>query len=168
MTSQLLADIIVDVSTFEKSFERRLFMNQGKLLTKRIAHISKYTQFHMDEALKPYNLSSGTYPFLLALWQNEGINLEKISREMRVDKALSTRNIQKLIESGYLEKLSDLNDCRAYRLFLTDKAKDVIPIIKEEIHLWISNITQDLSQEEIKLLDSMLEKILSRAEEKKL
>ncbi|QHQ61641.1 MarR family transcriptional regulator [Anaerocolumna sedimenticola] len=143
-------------------------MNQGKLLTKRIAHISKYTQFHMDEVLKPYNLSSGTYPFLLALWQNEGINLEKISREIKVDKALSTRNIQKLIELGYLEKLSDQKDCRACRLFLTDKAKEVIPIIKDEIHLWISDITQDLSREEIDLLDTMLEKILTRAKVKKI
>ena len=100
------------------------------------------------------------------MWQNEGINLEKISREIKVDKALSTRNIQKLIELGYLEKLSDQNDCRACRLFLTEKAKELIPVIINEIHLWINDITQDLTQEEIALLDTMLEKILTRAQEK--
>ncbi len=143
-------------------------MYQSKSLIKRIAHISKCTQYHMDETLKPYNLSSGTYPFLLALWQDEGINLETISRKVNVDKSLSTRNIQKLIELGYLEKLSNLQDCRAYRLFLTDKGKEVIPLIKSEINLWIDAITLDLSQEEKDALDSTLEKIQKRAEQKRL
>lgn len=143
-------------------------MNQSKLLTKRISHISKITQYHMDEVLKPYNLSSGTYPFLLALWKAEGINLEKISRKANVDKAMSTRTIQKLIESGYIEKLSDLQDSRAYRLYLTDKGKEAVPVIKSEINLWIDSITIDLSPDEKALLDSMLEKILIRAEQKRL
>ncbi|MGB8451766.1 MAG: MarR family transcriptional regulator [Anaerocolumna sp.] len=143
-------------------------MYHNKLLTKRISHISKYNQYHMDEVLKPYNLSSGTYPFLLALWQDEGINLEKISRKVNVDKALSTRTIQKLIELAYLEKLTNQQDSRACRLFLTEKGKNVIPIIKKEIDLRIDSITMDLSQEEKVLLDSMLEKILIRAEQKKL
>ncbi len=142
-------------------------MYHGKLLTKRIAHISRYTQYHMDEVLKPYDLSSGSYPFLLALWEDEGINLEKISRKVNVDKAMSTRTIQKLIDLGYLKKYSDLQDLRAYRLFLTDKAKEIIPSIKNEIALWIDNITTDLSRKEKKSLEFMLEKILERAEQKK-
>lgn len=143
-------------------------MYQNNQLTKRIAHISKYNQYHMDEVLKPYNLSSGTYPFLLALWQDEGINLEKISRKVNVDKALSTRSIQKLIELEYLEKLSDKQDSRACKLFLTEKGRDVVPLIKNEINLRVDSITLDLTPEEKGLLDSMLEKILLRAEQKKL
>ncbi len=143
-------------------------MDQNKLLTKRISHISKSTQYHMDEVLKPYHLSSGTYPFLLALWQDEGINLEKISRKVNVDKALSTRTIQKLIELEYLEKLNDEQDSRACRLFLTEKGKYVIPLIKKEINMWIDNITADLLPEEKDSLNTMLEKVLIRAEQKKL
>ncbi len=140
-------------------------MDQDKLLTKRISHISKSTQYHMDEVLKPLGLSSGMYPFLLALWQNEGVNLEKISRRVHVDKALSTRNIQKLIELGYLEKLADPQDSRAYRIFLTEKGKKIIPSIKKEISLWIDTITLDLSPQEKDILNIMLEKVLSRAEQ---
>lgn len=140
-------------------------MDQDKLLTKRISHISKSTQYHMDEVLKPLSLSSGTYPFLLALWQNEGVNLEKISRRVHVDKALSTRNIQKLIELGYLEKLADPQDSRACRIFLTEKGKETIPSIKKEISLWIDTITLDLSPQEKDILNIMLEKVLSRAEQ---
>lgn len=139
-------------------------MNQDKLLTKRISHISKITQHHMDEVLKPYKLSSSTYPFLLALWKDEGINLEKVSRKINVDKALSTRNIHKLIELGYLEKLTNRKDCRACRLFLTKNGKDLVPVIKNELNLWINRITLDLSEQETNLLNSLLEKILIRAE----
>lgn len=139
-------------------------MDQDKLLTKSISHISKSTQYHMEEVLKPFGLSSGTYPFLLALWQNEGVNLEKISRRVHVDKALSTRNIQKLIELKYLVKLSNPQDSRACRLFLTEKGKEIIPFIKKELQLWIDSITLDLSSEEKDILSIMLEKIRNRAE----
>jgi len=142
-------------------------MHHGKLL-KRISHITKHSQYHMDDVLKVYDLSSGSYPFLLALSDEEGINLEKISRKISVDKAMSTRTIQKLIGLGYLEKISDLQDSRACKLFLTDKAKEVIPQIKKEVSLWIDNITLDLSQEELKLLEDSLDKIMKRAEQKRL
>lgn len=143
-------------------------MFQSRLLSKRISHIAKYTQFHMDEVLKPYNLSYGLYPFLLELWEEEGINLEKLSRKIMVDKALSTRAIQKLIQLGYLEKVTDEQDLRAYRLFLTEAGKKIVPDVKEKIHQWNEGITMDLNKEEKDVLNTFLDKILERASQKKL
>jgi DNA-binding MarR family transcriptional regulator len=122
----------------------------------------------MDEVLKPYNLSYGIYPFLFELWGEEGINLEKLSRKIMVDKALSTRAIQKLIQLGYLEKVPDEQDLRAYRLFLTEAGRKVVPCVMDEIHQWNECITMDLNNEEKDLLNSFLDKILNRASQKKL
>jgi DNA-binding MarR family transcriptional regulator len=122
----------------------------------------------MDEVLKPYNLSYGIYPFLFELWGEEGINLEKLSRKIMVDKALSTRAIQKLIQLGYLEKVPDEQDLRAYRLFLTEAGRKVVPCVMNEIHQWNECITMDLNNEEKDLLNSFLDKILNRASQKKL
>lgn len=43
---------------------------------------------------------------------------------------MSARTIKKLMELGYVRKESDSRDSRAYKLYLTQSAKDIIPEIK--------------------------------------
>lgn len=71
-------------------------MGKRNLLNKYIAMIDRASQSYLDEALKKYELSSGTYPFILALYDNEGINQNALSEYVKVDKALSARAIKSL------------------------------------------------------------------------
>ncbi|WP_033164433.1 MarR family transcriptional regulator [Clostridium sp. KNHs205] len=141
-------------------------MNVNNSLSKRVSHISKCTQQHMDSRLKPLELSSGSYPFLMLLSEEEGINLEKLSRLAHVDKAMTTRTVQKLIGLGFIERIQDNKDQRACKLYLTAKAKAVIPIIKEVLNSWINQITLDIPADKLEELYSMLDLILEKAEEK--
>ncbi|SHO49356.1 MarR family winged helix-turn-helix transcriptional regulator [Anaerocolumna xylanovorans] len=141
-------------------------MNVNNSLSRRVGHITKCTQQHMDTALKPLELSSGSYPFILTLSDEEGINLEKLSRRIHVDKAMSTRTIQKLILLGYIKKLPDSKDQRACKLYLTDKAKEAVPVIRKALYDWIDQITVDIPEDKLEELYGMLDTILARAEEK--
>ncbi|MBC2581200.1 hypothetical protein [Clostridium sp. DJ247] len=51
-------------------------------LIKLVNQLYRCTQSHIDEALTKFNLSSGTYPFLLVLNRNEGISQNFISKEL--------------------------------------------------------------------------------------
>ena len=75
--------------------------------------IFRKTQVYLDKVLKEYELSSGSYPYLLILMENEGISQNKISEELGYDKAMSARTITKLINLGYLDRKKDESDCRA-------------------------------------------------------
>jgi DNA-binding MarR family transcriptional regulator len=125
--------------------------------------IFRATQVYLDKVLKKYDLSSGSYPYLLILRDNEGISQNKISEELGKDKAMSARTITKLVKLGYLQRQEDEADARAYKLYLTEKAKNIIPKIVDEIHNLISLITIDLSEEAktctIDSLDKALENI---------
>lgn len=123
----------------------------------------RVTQCYTDEALKKYELSNGTYPFLMRLSYNEGISQNQISRELGVDKAMSARSINKLIELGYVIKEQDENDSRAYKLYLTDKAKAAIPEIKDIIFNWIDIITADFDENEKDEIVRLSEKALKNA-----
>jgi DNA-binding MarR family transcriptional regulator len=61
---------------------------------------------------------------------------------------MSAREIKKLIEIGYIRKEADQVDSRAYKLFLTEKAKLIIPDIKKKLLRWNELITQSLSEQE--------------------
>ena len=130
--------------------------------------IFRTTQVYLDKVLKEYELSSGSYPYLLALRGNEGISQNKISKELGYDKAMSARTITKLIKLGYLDRREDEADSRAYRLFLTEKAKLTIPKILEEIHKLVNLITEDLSEEEKAITADSLNKILNNIKTLKL
>lgn len=132
-------------------------------LIKFNSKIFRYTQSYMDDALRKFQLSTGLYPFLLMLNENEGINQNKISRELNVDKAMSARTIKKLIELGYLSKIGDEYDSRAYKLYLTEKARNVIPQIIEERRKWINCITEGLDEQEKIVLVKLLGKVLNNA-----
>jgi DNA-binding MarR family transcriptional regulator len=132
-------------------------------LIKLINNLYRYTQAYNDETLKKFQLSSGTYPFLLILYEKEGISQNEISRELNVDKAMSARAVKKLIDLEYIKKHKDSNDCRACRLFLTDKAKAIIPQLIKEINNWVSLISQGSSGKDYEHAINFLNKALENA-----
>jgi DNA-binding MarR family transcriptional regulator len=117
--------------------------------------------------LDKFQLSSGTYPFLLILKSNEGISQNQISKELNVDKALSARAIKRLISLGYIKKEENEDDIRSYKLYLTDKARSVIPDIIEELNKWIDIITEGLTEQEKSTVIDLLGKIMKNANENK-
>ena len=144
-------------------------MEEGRpSLIKLTNYLYRYTQSYTDEALAKFQLSNGTYPFLLKLYHNEGISQNQVSKELNVDKAMSARAIKRLIEIGYIIKKENQEDSRAYKLFLTDKAKDIIPDIIYEINKWINLITEEISYKEKDQVIDILERILDSAKKTKI
>ncbi|MCR1934544.1 MarR family winged helix-turn-helix transcriptional regulator [Clostridium tepidum] len=132
-------------------------MEKRNFLNKYIAMIYRASQGYLDEALKKYELSSGTYPFILTLYEDEGINQKVLSDRVKVDKALSARAIKRLIELGYVEKIINNKDARAYKLYLTQKAKVVVPKIREILDDWLQIITDGLTEKEKETAEYLLE-----------
>ena len=122
--------------------------------------IFRYTQIYFDKVLKEFDLSSGSYPYLLILKDKDGINQNRISEELGYDKAMTTRTLAKLINIGYLDRIKDDDDYRANKIYLTDKGKDVCVKILDKVHELVQLITTDLNEEEkVTTIDS-LNKIL--------
>ncbi|WP_342756252.1 MarR family transcriptional regulator [Kineothrix sedimenti] len=129
-------------------------------ITKLTGGIYRNTLEYTNEVFKKYSLGSGTYPYLMILYNKEGISQNQISKELAVDKALSARVIKKLIDLGYVRKETNSKDSRAYCLYLTDKAKLIIPSMKEELAKWNGIMTQNLTEEEKDDITDLLSKVL--------
>jgi len=92
---------------------------------KYISFLYRYHQTYLDKELEPYNIGSGQFFILMPLYKKDGINQEKISQIIKVDKATITRAITRLIDEGYVIRERDENDRRAYKVFLTKKGKGI-------------------------------------------
>ena len=123
--------------------------------------ILRSAQVHLDKLLEEYELSSGSYPYLLMLRGNEGISQNKISEEIGCDKAMSARTITKLINLGYIDRNKDEDDSRAYKLYLTQKANLIIPKVLAQIHKLSKLITKDLNEDEKRTTIDSLSKVLN-------
>jgi len=140
-------------------------MNDNEItsLIKFNAKIYRITQCYMDKRLEKFKLSTGLYPYLIILSRKPAISQNEISKEINVDKAMSARAIKKLIELGYIYKRENKEDIRAYKLFLTDKGKNIVPEILAIVNNWISIIVDGCSEEERKIGIEFLNKVLVNA-----
>lgn len=134
-----------------------------KYLIKINNKLYRANQVYLDKILKKYELSSGSYPYLFLLKDNEGINQNLISEKLGYDKAMSTRTIAKLMELGYLKREKDERDSRAYKIYLTEKSKVIIDELMEKIDDLIEIITKNLTKEEkaitMKALTTILDNV---------
>jgi DNA-binding MarR family transcriptional regulator len=141
--------------------------NKVRTLIKLTNNIYRCTQVYIDKKLEKFNLTIGTYPYLLVLNKNSGISQNEISRELNVDKAMSARTIKKLIELGYIKKEDDEEDIRAYKLYITDKAKNIIPEIIEILDNWTDILVQGNEEETIKTSMKFLQNVFENGKKYK-
>jgi DNA-binding MarR family transcriptional regulator len=128
-----------------------------------ISILYRYRLNYLGKRLEPYNIGSGQHLFLMVLSKNDGINQEELSSYLKIDKATTAKAIKKLEEEGYVIRRIDDIDKRAYRVFLTDKGRDVIPIIDEAVKDWEEFVTGGFSKKERILVEALLGKMAQNA-----
>lgn len=141
------------------------------LMGKYVAVINRREQKYVNEILQPYDLGFSCYKFLLFLSGNEGCNQKKLCRDMCVDEAVATRGMRKLQAEGYVCRKKTEEDGRSYTLFLTEKGKELVPVIRNTVKEWWDQVMKDFTEEErktlLRLLEHMWRNVMELTEEEK-
>jgi DNA-binding MarR family transcriptional regulator len=140
-------------------------MKKQKSVGRIISCIHRFTQIHLSNELEPYNIGIGQLHFLMKLYKNDGINQEMLAHFLQTDKATSARAIKKLEKEGFVRRKTDEKDKRAYKIYLTKKAKDLKIKIRRITKNWTNTLLTDFSEEEKNLLFSYLDRIFKNAAE---
>jgi DNA-binding MarR family transcriptional regulator len=99
----------------------------------------------------------------MSLLHHDGINQQELSETLHVDKATTTRTITKLIELGYVKRERDLIDQRAYRLFVTQKAREIALDIRKVLHEWTASLSAGFTTEEREMTLMLLRRMRDNA-----
>ncbi len=105
----------------------------------------------LAKSLDAYSLGNGQFQILNEVGWNEGISQEEVARIRKTDKSAVARSVRRLIENGYIHKERDENDGRVFRLYPTEKGRQMLPIIDEIIHRLDQTFAQGSTDEEIRL-----------------
>ncbi|GLP98956.1 MarR family transcriptional regulator [Methylophaga thalassica] len=88
------------------------------------------TRFYRS-LLNDYDLTYPQYLVLVVLWEKDGIAIKDVMRQLKLDSGTLSPIIKRLQSAELVEKVRTDEDERVVRLFLTNKAKQLEPLIAE-------------------------------------
>jgi DNA-binding MarR family transcriptional regulator len=138
---------------------------EPKSLGRFISCIYRFTQIYIGKELENYNIGSGQFSFLMALYRKDGITQEDLAHLLHVDKATSARAVKKLEKAGYVTRKEDLKDKRKYRVFLTEKGRKIELIMKRISSEWTARLLSGFSESEKEVMTTVLEKMVENISE---
>ncbi len=83
-----------------------------------------------DEVLGQFGLTHAQWAVLVAVEAFPGIDQTEVSRAAGIDKTSSGRAVERMVARGILETRPGAADRRRKKLWVTDKARDLLPRVR--------------------------------------
>ena len=99
-----------------------------------ISILHRKFQKDTNDQFKEYSLNATASCILLTIYDQPGINQQKISESLVVDKALTNREINKMQKLGYLDKKSGPG--KSLQVYLTSEGDEIAPALQKIRSTW--------------------------------
>lgn len=138
-------------------------MDNSSFLLLNTSILYRSMQKYYDKRLSEYEIGAGQLLFLIMIYENEGISMQRLAQMGSFDKGTITKGIAKLEELGYVQSKASTEDKRVRLLYTSDKTRDIISDVYLLRREWWENITKDLSIEEIEVFERLQGKLADHA-----
>lgn len=136
-----------------------VLMDFQKKMGRNLSAIVRLSHSHLNRDLEKLGLSSGQFPFFMALIKREGERQEDINEYLCMDKATTARAFKKLVDLGLVKKVTCSKDHRCFRLYLTEKGKKLVPEIMKILWSWSDTMFVGFSEEEREVFGKLASKM---------
>ena len=138
-------------------------MENNPYLFMNISILYRSAQKYFDKQLLPYSLGAGQLQFLLLIYENEGITMQKLASLGSFDKGTITKGIQKLEDLGYVVIKTSSQDKRARLLYTTEKTKNIIGDIYLIRREWWEKVSKSLPLQQKETFEQLLQVVAKEA-----
>lgn len=97
---------------------------------------------------KSTGLSMPQFSILMQLHHKGACGMSEVSERFEITPAAASQLVDKLVQSGLVQREEDPNDRRARLLNLTDKGRQLIQQGTEERYRWVDELSKKLTPEE--------------------
>ena len=111
---------------------------------------------YTKQQLKEINLTYGQLPLIIYIGKHPNCSQAELTEHLQLDWGYSQRTINKLVLTGFVFKT---NTSKNNQLSLTVKGQEAFDLSHHLFFSWDSEALKDLSEEEIKSLKAILQKI---------
>ncbi|MBC8392939.1 MAG: MarR family transcriptional regulator [Deltaproteobacteria bacterium] len=113
----------------------------------------------LKKRLSPYGLTPIQSLILADLWGEDGISASEIGKRLTLDPATLSGVVDRMISGGWIGKISDPEDKRIHRIFLTEKSKTLQPDILAERNQANEDVLEQMNVEEKMLFKRLLREV---------
>jgi DNA-binding MarR family transcriptional regulator len=117
-----------------------------------ISDVSRLMRRRFDERARTSGATGTQWRMLKILERHEGVNQGTLAELLEVEPITACRMIDRLEESGLVERRRDPGDRRAWRIFLTPKAHPVLDELRRIASGMIDDLLHGLSKAEVDAL----------------
>ena len=143
----------------ERQFSPELSKDFTRELGRAVTCLHRSRSKFMGERLREHGFSGAMYMILLPVDRHPGASQDSIANHMYIDKCNVARRTKKLEELGYIRRETDQADRRQNNLYLTEKGRELVPVIKTYLSQWGQGMTESLSEKEKDTLITLLTKM---------
>ncbi len=115
------------------------------------------------EGLQGTDLKTGHVPFLLTVLAEPGVSLTELSRRTGLDKSTVARNVQQLVDLGYVERVGDPR--RSNTVYLTERGETAAKELAERDAEATRDLLSRLEPGDEEDLERILRRIMDRVED---
>ncbi|MFR6361921.1 anaerobic ribonucleoside-triphosphate reductase activating protein [Amedibacterium intestinale] len=138
-------------------------MDKNNYFLINISLLHRCGQKYYDKLLSDTNINASQVPFLILIYENEGISMQELAARGCFDKGTITKSIQKLEENGYVQSVPSFTDKRIRNLYTSEKAKNIIPQIYMIRKQWWERLTAGLDTSQQEQFSFLLNEISEKA-----
>ena len=128
-------------------------------------NISRSQAVFRQSRIAAEGLSAGHYAFVLAVSREPGCSQEELARALCLNKSTVARSLAALEGHGYIRREQHPTDKRQLLVYPTERMLAVLPEVKAASREWTALLSEGISEEELALFHSVLERMLARARE---
>lgn len=132
---------------------------------KMLNNISRSQAVYRHNNISIPDLNGGPYSFMLAICHTPGRSQEELAQELCLNKSTVARALTRLEEKGYITRAPLPSDKRRFSVHPTEKMLEVLPQIRQVSAEWTALLSEGIDQEELKIFNSVLERMQARARE---
>lgn len=123
-------------------------------------HMLRSSRQIINENLRSLDLSSAEGNILIhLLTQEEEMRQEQLVEQLDISKPAVSRALNSLETKGYILRQRDPDDGRAHRIWLTNRAREVGPIVEQTYNQIYALAMQGISQEELDYFINLLSRM---------
>jgi len=148
------------INVAKETVIRRISM---KDLSKYVSVAHRRTQIFYTEHLEKLGITSGQFMYIVCICENKGQTQDELSQRLIIDKSTVAKVLSQLELKGFVTRIIDSNNKRAFNIFPTDKAINIYPEILEIKDEWHRRLTENLSDIECDVFEKLMEKVMENS-----
>jgi DNA-binding MarR family transcriptional regulator len=129
----------------------------------KINIIPKLFFSYVNGRLKDTEVTGMHCPYFLALGEHPGVTMAELSRHVHLDKSNTSRILKELEGNAFIRIEEDTSDGRIKRIYMTDKGQQYYQMIDNIMKEWNKALFKDITEEEKKIIDAIVDKIILNA-----